>query len=78
LSVLSSAVHRVKFRPVSKGVLVAGSSLIFRRLVDVILTYLHCCHKVRGDSWNKTQDLFNSMLVYANNDTEVLPVVVRR
>jgi hypothetical protein len=61
-----------------KGVLVAGSSHIFRRLFDIKLTDLHYCHKVRGEGWNQTQDLFNTKLVYTNNDTEVLPVVVRR
>jgi hypothetical protein len=61
-----------------KGILVAGSSNVFRWLFDIILTDLHYCHKVRGDGWNQTQDLFNTMLVYTNNDTEVLPVVVRR
>lgn len=70
--------HCVKVRPFGKGVLVGGCSVVFRRLDDVLLTDLHYCHKVRGDSWTQKRDLFNTMLVYANNDTEVLSAVVRR
>jgi hypothetical protein len=76
LSLLLSAVHCVNIRPIGKGVLVADSSYVYRRLVDVILT--DYCHNVRGDGWNQTRDHFNTKLVHANNDTEVLPVVARR
>jgi N12 class adenine-specific DNA methylase len=78
LSVLLSAVHCVNIRPVGKDVLLVGSSHVFRRLVDVIVTDLHYCHNVRGDGWNQTRDLFNTKVVHANNDIEALPVVARR
>jgi hypothetical protein len=33
---------------------------------------------MRDDGWNQKRDHFNITLVYANKDTEVLPVAVRR